>query len=117
MRATLSRTLASEATWAPPWVPKAQGALDSGQAGLFSCPGGCQRVGRCVLAWTLGESPWIMAASAAVGPASVAQESLWRVVADRQPLCLPARPWPSRHLEAPRWTALGSESEAITARP
>ena len=92
-------------------------ALNSGRASLFSRPGSCQRVRRCVCAWTVGESQGIVAASAAVGPASVAQESSWKVVVDAGPLCLPARPWPSQCLEAPGRMALGSESEAITARP
>ena len=85
MRASLFHTLTSEAPWAPPWMPKAQEALVSGHASLFSRPGGCQRVGRCVLAWTVGESPWIVAASAATGPASIAQESSRKVLADARP--------------------------------
>lgn len=35
---------------------------------LFSRPGSCQRVRRCVFAWTVGESQGIVAASAAVEP-------------------------------------------------
>lgn len=102
---TLSCTVGSDATRVPPWMPKAQGHLNSGPESCFSHPARLSEGGKvCTLPAPKECHPlpgllanlhqsWLPRQQWTQCPCPrLCQESTWKVVTDTQSQSIPARP-------------------------